>query len=307
MRNIFIIFLLLNSFLGFAQEIDSETTVDIKPYFNIQDHNNYQFATQDIRIEGNDTVQNDYVKYKAYVEVLDLYKDQYTIHWHIYDIENSNKNITRNPLSFLQELDIYYTMDATGKFSDFQHNNFTLVQFRTALEQVQDQYADQPSVQKILDQVDEHYEKLEQVNSIFAKDIAQFHHFFGRGRYDVNKTPIVANTYIDNLFNDNPTPAKTDFRLEDHSPYSNTYILTSTSVADEEWLKESWFKYLERTARQMDVEAPKRDEIDSNIVYTIDTTNRLQETGWLSYSMQVKRVNFLDTAFTQRRKIEYIP
>lgn len=307
MKYIFTRFLFILTLVVQAQTNVNDSVIEVKTYFNIEDSFDYQITTNDLRIEGLDTVQNDFVKFKTQINVLDLYQDQYTIHWHIYDIENSNQNITRNPLSFLDELDIYYTIDTNGKFIDFQKSNYSIIQFQSALEKTEDRFTDKPNVLKILDEVAETYNSLDKVNGLFEKEIIQFHYFFGLGKFGLQEEPKVFKTYIDNLFNENPTPATTTYLLREISPYLNNYVMNSTSIADAEWLKASWFSYLENIAKQNNLPLPNRDEVDSNILYNVDTMNRIKDTGWISYSVQVKKVNFMNTFFSQKRTIEILP
>jgi len=282
----------------------ADSAIVVKQYLNVDDTNNYLITTNDIRIEGLDTVQNDYLKYAVTIKVLDLYQDEYTLHWHISNIENSNRQITRNPLSIMKEIDIYYTVDTDGKFVDFQKNNWTMVQFYTALEDAEDQNADKSSVLKVLNDLEKQYGNHDKINNLFEKEIKQFHYFYGLGTFKLDDEPKVYKTYLDNLFNTNPTPATTSYQLKEISNYLDNYVMVSSSIAEDEWLKESWFNYLEKTAKDMKVDAPDRSQIDSNIIYTVDTMNRIKNNGWISYSVQTKKVNFENTNFSQKRTIE---
>ncbi|MDK7375257.1 MULTISPECIES: hypothetical protein [Weeksella] len=290
-----------------AQTNDNDSVVVVKQYLNIDNQYNYKITTYDTRTEGLDTIQKEYLSYKVSINVLDLYQDQYTLHWRITNIENSKKQISKNPLSILDEIDIYYSVDSDGKFLGFQTNNWTMVQFYTALENAEDDYADNSEVLKTLAEMEKQYATADKLNSLFEKEIKQFHYFFGLGNFTVNSEPKVYKTYLDNLFNPNPTPAITTYSLREISPYLGNYVMISSSVAEEEWLKESWFNYLEKIAKEMKVDAPDRSTIDDNIIYTVDTMSRIKENGWPSYCLQSKKVYFQNTEFTQKRVIEILP
>ena len=80
--------------------------------------------------------------------------------------------------------------------------------------------------------------------------------------------------------------------------------MNAVQIADPEWLSNSWFNYLVDLSEKLEQEKPDESRKNDKIIYNVNTSSRIKDNGWLTYSIETKKVNFQDTDYTLQRTIE---
>lgn len=111
---------------------------------------------------------------------------------------------------------------------------------------------------------------------------------------------------MDNLFSTSPTPATTELKLNEIGVSQTNYIMSSFQQADKDWLANSWYSYLKDLATKLGSEQPSEKRLKDDIKYYVKTTSRIKDNGWISYSIETKKVKFQDTDYTLERRFELV-
>lgn len=305
MKNLFTSLIFLFAFtFSFAQINEQDSTVNVKTFWNNGDSKNYKFTSLETKNVGNNPTQIEELSYQIKINIVDVFEDELTVQW-VYDsIKFDNKKFINNPLYLINQLPIKFVIDKDGRFLRYENLSGTIESFILSSEKIQNNFIDDVEILQKIKDLTKNYATEQNIVKIFEKDIRQFHLFYGTGDYKLNETVVENNSYMDNLFSPSPTPAKTKFMLKDIAFTGTNYIVNAYQQADKEWLSNSWYNYLKKLAEELGSEQPDESRINDEITYTVNTNSRIKDNGWVSYSIETKKVVFQDTDYTLVRKIE---
>lgn len=304
MKHLFTLILFTLSFLvGFGQINEKDSLVNVKAFWNVDDTKEYRITTKEIRKTQESTAQEE-ISYRVNIKVENIFEDERTISWFYSDVNFNSDKFVNNPLFLVHNIPVKFVVDADGRFLRYEDLNATLQAFILSTEKIQNKYIDDEETFKRISDLAKRFANKENIMKIFEKDIRQFHLFFGTGEFIPKMNALEFNSYMDNLFTNAPTPAKTTIKLNEIAFTGTNYIMQSYQEADKEWLANSWYNYLKELAEKLGSEAPDESHLNDEIIYHVTTNSRIKDNGWISYSIETKKVNFQDTDYTLERRIE---
>lgn len=303
MKNIFTYLLFFSITFASAQNIVGDSVVIPKTFWNINDVNNYVFKTKETK-ESADSFQEEEISYNVKINILDIYGDETTVLWTYENVKFDSNKFINNPLFLIKRVTIKYVIDSHGRFLRFENINQTIQDYLESASIIKSEYINQPETQAKIQDLINTYSTSDNITRIFEKDIRQFHLFFGKGKFNINGNIIEYNSYLDNLFSTSPTPSKTTIKLNEIAFTGTNFTINALQIADKEWLANSWFNYLKQLSDELQTEKPDESRLNDDIIYNVNTTSRIKDNGWLTYSTEVKTVNFQDTNYTLERRIE---
>lgn len=297
------LFLLLFTSIGFAQINVKDSLVNVKTFWNVNDIKNYTFKTKEVKTLPDVTTQEE-ISYQVKITVESIFEDEITMLW-IYDnVKFNSDKFVNNPLALIKQLPVRFVIDSDGRFLRYIELDKSVESFINSTEKLQNQVLDHPDRLTKINELAKSYATEENITKIFEKDIRQFHLFYGKGEFIPKVNSIEYNSYMDNLFSNSPTPAHTTITLNEIAFTGTNYIMNSYQEADKEWLANSWFTYLKTLAEKLETEQPDESHLKDEIIYNVTTNSRIKDNGWISYSLETKKVNFQDTNYTLERRIE---
>lgn len=304
MKHLFTLILFTFTFLvGFGQINEKDSLVNVKAFWNVDDTKEYRITTKEIRKTQESTAQEE-ISYRVNIKVENIFEDERTISWFYSDVNFNSDKFVNNPLFLVHNIPVKFVVDADGRFLRYEDLNATLQAFILSTEKIQNKYIDDEETFKRISDLAKRFANKENIMKIFEKDIRQFHLFFGTGEFIPKMNALEFNSYMDNLFTNAPTPAKTTIKLNEIAFTGTNYIMQSYQEADKEWLANSWYNYLKELAEKLGSEAPDESHLNDEIIYNVTTNSRIKDNGWISYSIETKKVNFQDTDYTLERRIE---
>lgn len=304
MKHLFTLILFTFTFLvGFGQINEKDSLVNVKAFWNVDDTKEYRITTKEIRKTQESTAQEE-ISYRVNIKVENIFEDERTISWFYSDVNFNSDKFVNNPLFLVHNIPVKFVVDADGRFLRYEDLNATLQAFILSTEKIQNKYIDDEETFKRISDLAKRFANKENIMKIFEKDIRQFHLFFGTGEFIPKMNALEFNSYMDNLFTNAPTPAKTTIKLNEIAFTGTNYIMQSYQEADKEWLANSWYNYLKELAEKLGSEAPDESHLNDEIIYHVTTNSRIKDNGWISYSIETKKVNFQDTDYTLERRIE---
>lgn len=294
---------LLSFTLCFSQINEKDSVVNVKTFWNVNDVKDYTFKTKETKKVQNQTAQEE-ISYHVKVTVESIFEDEMTVSWLYNDVKFNSDKFINNPLYLVRNIPVKFVIDTDGRFLRFAETDKTLNAFILSTEKIQNKYLDDSETLKKINDLAKQYASEENIVKIFEKDIRQFHLFYGKGEFIAKTNSVEYNSYMDNLFSTSPTPAKTTISLNEIAFTGTNYIMNSFQEADKEWLANSWFNYLKLLAEKLDSDQPDESHLQDHIIYNVKTNARIKDNGWISYSIETKKVTFQDTDYTLERRIE---
>jgi len=297
------LFIFFTSIHCFANNDEFDSIVKVKTYWNVNDVKTYTFHTKETR-ETSDSFKQDEIAYRIKITIDDLYEDEMTVTW-LYDtVKFNTPNFVNNPLYLINDVPVRFVINTDGRFLRYVDLENTIESFTKSAKKTEANFINQPDHLEKINQLITTYSTTENIVKIFEKDIRQFHLFFSGSTYTINGAPAESTSYMDNLFNRSPTPAKTFISLKEIAFTGTNYSMNAVQIADPEWLSNSWYNYLMQLSEKLQQEKPDEGRKKDQIIYTVNTTSRIKDNGWISYSIETKNVNFQDTNYTLTRSIE---
>ena len=285
---------------------DTIQTVFPKTYWNINDKKRYNVTNNEVKLVDDTIASQEQYSYNVIVEVQNVYQNETVIKWSFRNVQFNSKSFLNNPFTLVNNVSISFKIDQDGRFLGYTDLDQTLKEIVLSSEDLENKYLDNPAALALIKKNIQHYSTEENVTKLFEKDIRQFHQFYGKSKFTLGSEPYVYESYMDNLFSTSPTPAKTAIKLNEISASQTNYIMSSMQEANQEWLSNSWYTYLKELAVKLKTEEPSEARLKDEIKYYVKTTSRIKDNGWISYSIETKKVKFQDTDYTLERRFELV-
>lgn len=288
------------------EKSEEETVIFPKTYWNIGDEKRYNITTSEVKLEGDTIAHQEQYTYNVIVQIENIYQNETIVKWNFRNVQFNSKSYLNNPFSLVNNVSISFKIDQDGRFLEYTNLDKTIKQLVLSSEDLENKYLDNPSAIAIIKKNLQQYSTEENIIKLFDKDIRQFHHFYGKSNFTLESEPFVYQSYMDNLFSSSPTPASTELKLNEIGISQTNYIMSSFQEADKEWLANSWYTYLKELATKLGTEQPSENRLKDDIKYYVKTTSRIKDNGWISYSIETKKVKFQDTDYTLERRFELV-
>lgn len=285
---------------------DTIQTIFPKTYWNLNDKKRYNVTNNEVKLVEDTIASQEQYSYNIIVEVENVYQNETVVKWSFRNVQFNSKSFLNNPFVLVNNVSISFKIDQDGRFLGYTDLEQTLKELVFSSEDLENKYLDNPAALALIKNNFQHYSNKENVIKLFEKDIRQFHQFYGKSTFTLNNDPYIYESYMDNLFSTSPTPAKTAIKLNEISLSQTNYIMSSVQEADKEWLANSWYNYLKELAVKLKTEEPSEARLKDDIKYFVKTTSRIKDNGWLSYSIETKKVKFQDTDYTLERRFELV-
>jgi hypothetical protein len=289
-----------------TQKVSEDSIVFPKTYWNVGNIKRYKVTTSEVKLEGDTISNQEQYSYNVIIEVENIYQNETIIKWSFRNVQFNSKLSLKNPINLANNVSISFKIDQDGRFLSYIDLDKTIRQLQLSSEDLENKYLDNPSAIATIKKNVAYYATIDNISKLFDKDIHQFHHFYGKSNFTLHSEPYVYQSYLDNLFSTSPTPATTAIRLNEIGSANTNYIMSSVQEADKDWLANSWYTYLKELATKLGSEQPSEKRLKDDIKYYVKTTSRIKDNGWISYSIETKKVKFQDTDYTLERRFELV-
>ena len=289
-----------------AQIATEDSIIFPKTYWNVGDVKRYNVTTSEIKLECDTIANQDQYTYNVVIEIENIYQNETIVKWNFRNVQFNSKSYLNNPFALANNVSISFKIDQDGRFLSYTNLEQTIKQLQLSSEDLENKYLDNPTAIASIKKNVQLYANAENIIKLFDKDIRQFHHFYAKNNFTLKSEPFVYQSYMDNLFSTSPTPATTSIKLNEIGTAHTNYIMGSFQEADKEWLANSWYNYLKDLATKLGSEEPSKDRLKDDIKYYVKTTSRIKDNGWISYSIETKKVKFQDTDYTLERRFELV-
>ncbi|MDH2208481.1 MULTISPECIES: hypothetical protein [Empedobacter] len=283
-----------------------ETIIFPKTYWNIGNEKRYNVTTSEVKLEDDTISHQEQYTYNVIIQVENVYQNETIVKWNFRNVQFNSKSFLNNPFSLVNNVSISFKIDQDGRFLGYTDLDKTIKQLVLSSEDLENKYLDNPTAIALIKKNLQQYSTEENIVKLFDKDIRQFHHFYGKSNFTLESAPLVYQSYMDNLFSTSPTPATTELKLNEIGVSQTNYIMSSFQEADKDWLANSWYSYLKDLATKLGSEQPSEKRLKDDIKYYVKTTSRIKDNGWISYSIETKKVKFQDTDYTLERRFELV-
>ncbi|MGV0937033.1 hypothetical protein [Empedobacter falsenii] len=283
-----------------------ETIIFPKTYWNIGNEKRYNVTTSEVKLEDDTISHQEQYIYNVIIQVENIYQNETIVKWNFRNVQFNSKSFLNNPFSLVNNVSISFKIDQDGRFLGYTDLDKTIKQLILSSEDLENKYLDNPTAIALIKKNLQQYSTEENIVKLFDKDIRQFHHFYGKSNFTLKSEPFVYQSYMDNLFSSSPTPATTELKLNEIGVSQTNYIMSSFQEADKDWLANSWYSYLKDLATKLGSEQPSEKRLKDDIKYYVKTTSRIKDNGWISYSIETKKVKFQDTDYTLERRFELV-
>ncbi|WP_413533459.1 hypothetical protein [Empedobacter brevis] len=283
-----------------------KATIFPKTYWNVGDEKKYIVKTSEVKLEDDTISHQEEYTYNVIIDVENIYQNETIVKWSFRNVQFNSKSFLNNPVSLINNVSISFKIDQDGRFLGYTNLDKTIKQLVLSSEDLENKYLDNPTAIALIKKNVQQYSTEENIVKLFDKDIRQFHHFYGKSNFTLESVPFVYQSYMDNLFSTSPTPATTELKLNEIGASQTNYIMSSFQEANNEWLANSWYNYLKDLATKLGTESPSENRLKDDIKYYVKTTSRIKDNGWISYSIETKKVKFQDTDYTLERRFELI-
>lgn len=283
-----------------------ETIIFPKTYWNIGNEKRYNVTTSEVKLEDDTISHQEQYTYNVIIQVENVYQNETIVKWNFRNVQFNSKSFLNNPFSLVNNVSISFKIDQDGRFLGYTDLDKTIKQLVLSSEDLENKYLDNPTAIALIKKNLQQYSTEENIVKLFDKDIRQFHHFYGKSNFTLESAPFVYQSYMDNLFSTSPTPATTELKLNEIGFSLTNYIMSSFQEANKDWLANSWYSYLKDLATKLGSEQPSEKRLKDDIKYYVKTTSRIKDNGWISYSIETKKVKFQDTDYTLERRFELV-
>ncbi|MDR2887962.1 MAG: hypothetical protein LBV26_08190 [Bacteroidales bacterium] len=306
--------LLLTVLKGYGQIDMSDSTVQVIGYWDKNEKQSYVITSENIKIQGADTVSRELYRYTVDVTVTDSAANSYTIDWFYRDYEytyTETGDVMKMLNSLTDNMTVTIKTDELGVFQEVVNWKEIRNHIRKAMRTLK-QNVDtllQPAIQgklsepgksaaQIPDSVYAMFERgLGQVETMFStkenieaaaiQEIQQFYTFHG-AQYKLWEE-YSATMKGPNVLGGEPFDVTTTVWLDEITPGDNDYVIRAKQKIDPQQLREATYSFMVKTAKAMGVAPPSPDDIPPMKNET-STASLIHGSGWVVYSVMTTEV-----------------
>ncbi|MDG1148323.1 MAG: hypothetical protein P8N52_08480 [Crocinitomicaceae bacterium] len=288
---------------AFGQMNMKDSTAQVIGYWNLGDTEHYKVSLQKVRLKKADTVVNELMTYNVDVTIIDSTANSYSIEWFYHDYKtNSSNELIKKITSLSDDLKVVIETDEFGAIKAVKNWKEVSVYLKESINQFKSDLNGVPSLEKLLQQIEEMYSSKYAIESAAIRDIQQFYTYHG-GKYVLDEH-LEFGLQLPNVYSpEKPLNSKVILSLDELDVKDNSYVLRSSQEVDSDELTTTTFEYLKQLAKTMKTKPPKKEDIGT-LTNLTTTASRIHDTGWLIYSVQTKVVSTKGVTNSEIRIIE---
>lgn len=285
-----------------AQINYEENSAQTVSYWSKGDVQSYSITTTKYKLKDQDTTSKEVYTSDVDITILKETDESYTMEWRYYNIRTNQKDALTNKLMRISnDMKVIVKTDEMGAFEEVVNWKEIKNYIHKATMALREEYKNLSAMDMVLKQIEATYSSKEAIESVSIKDIQQFLTFHG-GVY--TKGEVVEGTLeVPNILGPKPFDAKFEVFLDEIDPEEESYTVIASQIVDEEQLTQATFDYLTAMAKNMNVEGPKRSDIQ-NLKNETLTLSRIHDSGWPLYSIQTITVTSDRSTGIEERTIE---
>jgi hypothetical protein len=296
------ILLLAIEITTFGQINMADSTAQVISYWEKGEKQNYSMTAEKIKIKGSDTTIREMTTYNVEITVLNNYEKTYTIEWLYKDIKSNSQNpIVQKLMNINKDMKVVFKTDEFGSFIEVVNWKEIKAYIQKEVSTLRKDFKEIQEMDNVIKQIEATYSTKEAIESASIKDIQQFHTFHG-AKYKLGEV-IKGQIKVPNLYGTEPFDSEFSLSLDEINEADNNFIIRSTQQVNIEQLTNATFDYLTKTAKTMNIEPPKREELKALKNETL-TATRMHGTGWVVYSVQTTTITSDNVTNIEERTIE---
>ena len=296
------ILLLAIEITTFGQINMADSTAQVISYWEKGEKQNYSMTAEKIKIKGSDTTIREMTTYNVEITVLNNYEKTYTIEWLYKDIKSNSQNpIVQKLMNINKDMKVVFKTDEFGSFIEVVNWKEIKAYIQKEVSTLRKDFKEIQEIDNVIKQIETTYSTKEAIESASIKDIQQFHSFHG-AKYKLGEV-IKGQIKVPNLYGTEPFDSEFSLSLDEINEADNNFIIRSTQQVNIEQLTNATFDYLTKTAKTMNIEPPKREELKALKNETL-TATRMHGTGWVVYSVQTTTITSDNVTNIEERTIE---
>jgi len=296
------ILLLAIGMTTFGQINMADSTAQVITYWEKGEKQNYSMTAEKIKIKGSDTTIREMTTYNVEITVLNNIEKTYTIEWLYKDIKSNSQNpIVQKLMNINKDMKVVFKTDEFGAFIEVVNWKEIKAYIQKEVSTLRKDFKEIQEMDNVIKQIEATYSTKEAIESASIKDIQQFHTFHG-AKYKLGEV-IKGQIKVPNLYGTEPFDSEFSLSLDEINEADNNFIIRSTQQVNIEQLTNATFDYLTKTAKTMNIEPPKREELKDLKNETL-TATRMHGTGWVVYSVQTTTITSDNVTNIEERTIE---
>lgn len=303
MKNILVfgaIFLLTSNL--FSQINTKDSTVQVVGYWSKQDTQSYDVSFEKYKIQNNDTISRELMKYEVDIKITDSTENSYIIEWYYknYTIDTESELI-RKLTSIFDDISVKIKTDAFGAFIEVVNWKEVQDYLSKITDTLKNELKDVPNYEKTIANVVNKYLSKESIEANAIKDALQFYKFHGV-KYKLGEA-LTGILETSNNYGGKPFETVVHYSLDKINEADGNSILRSSEVINSEELTDATYNYLLESGTFGD-KFPPRNKFPS-LTNVTNTASRIHgDTGWVIYSIETKEVTAAETTNVEERIIE---
>src|SRR5690606_26923302 len=203
-------------------------------------------------------------------------------------------------LSLSKDMKVIYATDEFGSFVEVVNWKEIRNYMMKGIDILKDDIRVHDAQEKILQQVELTFSTKEAIEAIAIKDIQQFHNFHG-GKYKLGEL-VEGSMQLPNVIGKEPFDVEVTISLDEINTENYDFLLTSTQSVNKDQLTNATYEYLVAMADLIKETPPKRDDL-KDLTNKSLTTSRINDIGWIIYSLQTTTVTSDSSTIIEIRRI----
>lgn len=295
------IFFLISTSL-FGQINLKDSTAQVIGYWGMQEKQSYDVSFEKLKIEKNDTLSRELIKYEVDISVIDSTENSYTIAWLYknHKIETENEWIKKLN-SITDNITVTIKTDEFGAFIEVVNWKEIRDYLVKITETLKNEIKEVPGYEKILSNIMNTYATKESIEANAIKDVLQFYKFHGVN-YSLGEE-LTGKMQTANNYGGKPFDTEVWYMLDEIDGEDGNSILKSNEVIDSDQLTDATYKMLKEN-KTFGKEFPSRKEFPP-VTHITDTASRIHgDSGWVLYSVETKQIKVDEIVNIEERIIE---
>lgn len=296
------VFILLSTnLLGQINREDS--TMQVVGYWDKNEKQTYEISYLKYKIQNEDTLSREYIKYDVDITIKDSTATSYTIEWFYKNFTSDTDNeLLKKVYSIAEDMPVVIKTDEFGALSEVVNWEEVRDYITKSMKIVKQEFKNMPEMEKVFTQLEGVYTTKESIEANAIKDILQFYTYHG-GKYTLGEE-ITAQMQFANNFGGKPFDADVTVSLDEIDSVDENAILRMYQTVNSNQLTDETYNYLLKTSQTLGTKLPPRDEFPP-LQNEIWTASRIHgPSGWIIYSIETKEVSADNVINVEEREIE---
>lgn len=267
----------------------TDSTVKAIAYWQKSDKQTYSVLNESYKLNNEDTIDHQLIRYKIDVDVVDSLADAYILDWHYHDYEVEGNQMMKDYLSQITtNITVRVKTDEFGAFKEVLNWQELQQKVYDGIDRIKtQQISDSTKKQLLIDQLKQLYASKSAIETLAISDIHLFLSFLGvEYKFD---NEITSTLQLPNVFGGEPFDTDVVIWLDEIDAQENDYLLRMNRVTDATQLTKATYDYLSSLALKMGAEKIKYEDFPL-VMNNIWTASRFHNSGWLLQTIETKEV-----------------